>query len=310
MPVISASRRTDIPAFYSRWFVNRIRAGFCHWVNPFSNQVYRVSLAPEDCVAIVFWTRNPRPLMPHLAELDERGYKYYFLYTILGYPRSLEPHAPDVETAIQSFQTLSRALGPERVFWRYDPILFSDITPLQFHIDRFAYIAQHLAGYTQRCIYSFLVTYGKTKRSLAKVSNREGITFESPTTQLRHSLLTEMVKIAQSNEMQLYACCEDGDLCIDGIQRSSCVDLQVLRQLTSDPSLHLKPKPTRKFCGCVASVDIGSYDTCPYGCVYCYATNSEQAVVRRRTAHSPEDTILYRPEQLKGIDLDTLVRER
>lgn len=130
MPVISASRRTDIPALYAQWFMNRVRAGFCHWMNPFSDQVYRVSLAPQDCIAIVFWTRNPKPLIPHLPELDERTYTYYFLYTLLGYPRIIDTRAPELATAIQTFQRLSDLISPKRVFWRYDPILFSSLSRL------------------------------------------------------------------------------------------------------------------------------------------------------------------------------------
>ncbi len=308
MRVISASRRTDIPAFYPDWFMNRIRAEFCHWLNPFGGQVYRTSLALNDCIAIVFWTRNPNPLMPHLAELDRRGHKYFFSYTILGYPRSFDTHAPALDAAIRTFQALSERITPDYVFWRYDPIVISNLTPLEFHTDRFAYIAQRLADYTNRCVYAFVNPYRKTKRNLSKLSE-EGIEVESPTLRLRHSLLTDMVEIARSNGMQLYACCEDKDLHIDGIQRSSCVDLDVLRQLTSDPDLHLKPKPSKALCGCVESVDIGSYDTCLHGCVYCYATNSRKAALKRHAAHDLNDTVLFRPERLKGVDLAMLTKE-
>ncbi len=307
MKVISVSRRTDVPAFYAPWFMNRIRAGFCHWINPYSRQIYRISLEPQDCIGLVFWTRNPRPLLPHLAELDERGYKYYFMFTVLGYPRSIETHRPDLDAVLRTFQVLSDKVSPDRVFWRYDPIVMSSLTPAQYHLDRFGYIAQRLAGYTHRCIYSFLTPYNKVERNLSQVSSREGITFESPSDSARHGLLGEMVGMARGYGLQLYSCCEQDHAQVEGIQRNSCVDLQVLRQVTSDPSLDLKSRPTRALCGCVESVDIGSYDTCLFGCAYCYATNHRETAVKHHAAHDPGDTILYRPRQLGGIDLDTWV---
>jgi hypothetical protein len=310
MSVISASRRTDIPAFYAQWFMNRIRAGFCHWINPFSDRVYRISLAPEDCVAVVFWTRHPQPLLPHLPELDGRGYKYYFLYTLLGYPRVIDAHAPEAEVAVDTFRRLSNLISPSRVFWRYDPILFGSVTPPEYHLEQFAFLAQRLKGYTQRCIFSFLVPYGKTQRNLARLSAKEGIVFEPPDPEQRRRLLVAMVDIARDNGMQLYTCCEADNLQIEGIRRSSCVDLQILRELTSDPNLFLKSKPTRPLCGCVESVDIGSYDTCLFGCAYCYATNSRRVALKRHAAHDPDDTILSRPDRLRGVDLETLVERR
>ncbi len=125
MKIISASRRTDIPAFHARWLLNRLDAGFCHYLNPFSGQVYRVSLRPEDCLALVFWSRNPSPLLPHVANLWERGYRFYFQFTLNGYPQAIETHNPPLKAAIATFQKLSQCLSPEWVQWRYDPITTS-----------------------------------------------------------------------------------------------------------------------------------------------------------------------------------------
>src|SRR5512135_950390 len=128
--IISASRRTDIPAFYSRWFMNRVRAGYCTVPNPFNaNQVKRISLLPEEVDVIVFWTRNPRPLFPFLKELDVRGVRYYFQFTLLDNPRSIDPKTPPAESALQTFRALSEQVGPARVIWRYDPLVLSQITP-------------------------------------------------------------------------------------------------------------------------------------------------------------------------------------
>lgn len=309
MPVISASRRTDIPAFYAEWFMNRVRAGFCHWINPYANQVYRVAITPEDCPAFVFWTRNPRPLMAHLPELDARGFKYYFLYTITGYPRVIESHRPDLEASIATFQELSDRIGPDFVTWRYDPVVVSSATPLTYHVSYFADLARRLAGYTRKCVYSFLDVYNKTERNLAALTAQKGITFDPPSREQRHNLLRTMVDITRANRMQLQSCCMDDFQNIDGIEQSHCVSLKTLQKLTADSGMTLKAKPTRKFCGCVASVDIGSYDTCLFGCAYCYATNSRQLALANQEAHDPNDSILLRPERLRGVDLAQMVKE-
>ena len=136
--IISASRRTDIPAFYSEWMLHRLKAGYCTVANPFNrNQVSRISLRPEDVDAIVFWTRNPRPLMRYIPELDSQGYRYYFQFTILGYPREIDPKSPTAAAAVQTFHELSERLGPTRVIWRYDPIVFTGLTPPAFHRENF-----------------------------------------------------------------------------------------------------------------------------------------------------------------------------
>jgi hypothetical protein len=269
--------------------------------------VFEVSLTPEDCTAIVFWTRNPKPLMPYLPELDAAGYKYYFLYTITGYPRSIESHGVDLDTAIQTFQEVSDKVSPAFASWRYDPIVISNQTSMDYHREHFAAIAQQLAGYTQHCTYSFLSIYNKTAKNLNRVTEREGIIFETPDEAERYQLLADMVEIAQANTMQLYSCCMEDYQHVAGIQQSNCVSLPMLQQLTGDANLKLKARPTRKLCGCVASVDIGSYDTCLFGCAYCYATNSREIVLKNHARHDPNDTILNRPERLNGVDLRTLV---
>ncbi|MBN1681529.1 MAG: DUF1848 domain-containing protein [Anaerolineae bacterium] len=304
MSVISASRRTDIPAFYADWLVNRVRAGFCHWRHPFTGQVYRVSLAPEDVIAYVFWTRNPSPLLPHLPELETRGCRYYVQFTITGYGAPLELYAPTLDAAIRAFRATAAHVGPERVIWRYDPIVISSITPPAAHAERFERIAAALAGYTRRCTFSFLDLYGKTRRNLARLTQRHGITFEPLADHARRALVAHMAAAAAENDMQLVTCCEDDHERVPGVCAGSCVDLGLLRRLTHDPALALPQRPTRDHCGCVKSVDIGAYDTCLFGCAYCYATNSRTAARRRRDSHDPADTILYRPDSLRGVDLD------
>ena len=162
--IISASRRTDIPAFYAEWLIRRLRAGYCTVPNPLNrNQVSRISLRPEDVDVIVFWTRNARPLMTYLEELDSRGYRYYFQYTIVGNPWEIDPKSPPVATAVQTFCELSEQLGPNRVIWRYDPIVFTDLTPPAFHRENFQRIAESLRNRTRRSVVSIVDMYRKTE---------------------------------------------------------------------------------------------------------------------------------------------------
>jgi len=163
--IISASRRTDIPAFYSEWFINRIRAGWCFVPNPLNyDQLAYVSLKPEDVDAIVFWSKNPAPIISHLNELDTMGFRYYFQFTLNAYPKVLEPRIPEFSKRIRTFRELGSKLGPMRVIWRYDPIIISNHTPIDFHIAAFSKIATSVKGSTHRVMISFADYYNKTER--------------------------------------------------------------------------------------------------------------------------------------------------
>jgi hypothetical protein len=286
--VISASRRTDIPAFYSRWLRNRIDAGFCDWINPFNSQARRVSLRPEDVHGFVFWTRFAEPLLPHLGVLDEHGYRYYFHVTINGYDRRFEARNPDTHRAVESFRRLSDRVSPHLTLWRYDPILLSESTPPAYHLRKFEALARALGGYTQRCYFSFVDVYGKTKRNLQAIEKQQPLGFYEGVTGQRRQLAASLAAIGAAHGIRLYACCED--LLVGGaIDKAHCVESELLGIES------LKAAPSRPECGCVESVDIGAYDTCQFGCVYCYATNSWQAARRRALAHDPDGTALWRP---------------
>ena len=303
--IISCSRRTDIPAFYSRWLVNRLRAGYCHTFNPFGGQIYRVSLEPEDCIALVFWTRNPRPLLPYLDELDQRGYVYYFNFTILGYPKAIDSHNPSLEACLWTFRKLAERLESWRMQWRYDPIVFSTATPVEYHLDRFERIARALEGHTQHCTFSFVDFYGKTRRNLKHISRESGIYIYQPSLEEQLELVRRLADIAAAHGISFNSCCDDA-LLAAGTQKNHCIDPSLIRRLA--PSLKAYPdfKPTRQDCGCVASFDIGVYDTCLFGCSYCYATNHRQAALRRHAQHNPTDSLLWRPEHLLHQDIDAL----
>lgn len=287
MHIISASRRTDIPAFYTSWLLNRLRAGSASYPNPFSGQVHTVSLRPEDVHSIVFWSKHPAPLLPHLDELQARDYRFYFHYTITGGPRVLEPHVPDWREGVRVFHALATRTSPRHVLWRFDPILFTDELGADFYLGRFRELAAALAGATRRCYFSFATFYGKVERRLRQAN----IHYSDPPLGEKRALVEAMVDIADEHGMTLHACCQDA-LVGGGVQKAHCVDGDLLAELFPARPLIAKPRPTREGCGCVASRDIGVYDTCPYGCVYCYANQSHKAALARFRAHIPEGETL------------------
>lgn len=307
MRVISASRRTDIPAFYTPWLLGRLKAGFCHWVNPFGGQVYRVSLSPEDVLALVLWTRDPRPLLTRLDELDGLGFagRSYFHVTVNGYPPALDPCVPDVRTILPALRTLVARVGPERVLWRYDPIVLSADGPLSArqHVRRFASLAAALDGLTGSCSFSFATWYAKTGRRLDAVSRAEDLTLlREPPLEDRRRLAAELCGIAAAHGIRLSACCGP-ELTGSGVRLGHCVDGALVQALRPDLDLRLAAVPTRPGCGCCAATDIGAFDTCLGGCAYCYATAGQAVARRRHREHDPSDSLLWRPARLRGLDL-------
>jgi len=293
--IVSASRRTDIPAFFSEWFINRVREGQVAVPNPLRpTQVRWVSLLPEDVEAIVFWTRNPGPLMPHLHELDERGFVYYFLCTVTGYPRALEPRTPAAEEAVRTMRALSERVGPQRVIWRYDPVLFAPSLDEEYHIRTVRRFATALAGATTRLVVSFIDFYRKTRRNLAQ-AERDGLgPFSArPTAWTLERFAQELVGAAGACGMEVRMCAEELALSALGIRPSSCVDAELIAELSGRAVPYQKDPNQRVSCGCTVSVDIGMYDSCLYGCRYCYATSSEaRARANYRHLHDPRGSRL------------------
>ncbi len=270
--IISASRRTDIPAHYARWFRNRIEAGFCKTKNPFNpNQVKTISLLPGDVDVIVFWSRNPLPLMEdreffrHLKE----NYCLYFLFTLNNYPKILEPSLPVMEQSVETFRTLSRLLPQGSVAWRYDPILISGISDIAWHRENFHKIAESLSGFTERVIISVFDPYNKAVARL----RGNGMDFWQREELLKDpefgNLLKYMKKIALEYGMEIVGCCEH--LEEYGIGRSSCIDANIMNNIFHLNLPVKRDKSQRKECGCSESTDIGAYNTCIHGCLYCYA---------------------------------------
>ena len=293
--IISASRRTDIPALYSEWFMNRARAGWCQVPNPMNTkQVPEVSLQPRDVDAIVFWSKNPRPMLTHLAELDSMGHRYYFQYTLNDYPLALEPQLPTLEARLDTFKALSRHLGPDRVRWRYDPIIISPLPPSGFHVGRFRTVAEELDGAIRRVMVSIVDFYKKTERRLGQLE-KEGFLFDQDPTALPEvpHLLTDLAATAKRHGMEIFTCAEDRDCTEFGIPPGRCIDDHLLRSIWSLGIQYRKDPYQRESCLCRVSKDIGINDTCIHGCPYCYATRNYDLAKRRHEEHDPSAPALW-----------------
>lgn len=303
--VVSASRRTDIPGFHARWFLARVRAGSCAWVHPYTAEVREVSLRPEDVLAFVFWTRHPGPLLDHLDGLAADGYPMLFQFTINGYGPPLETHNPKPETALRQAEAIARRLGEHAVLWRFDPIVLSrELTP-ERHVARFRALAERLRGVTRRCTISFVDLYGKTRRNLAPLEEAQGFPFDVPDEPAKRALAAELAEVANGCGMELLSCCDDA-LVQAAVGKSRCVDPAALAAAAAaagrgEPLPKLRAAPTRKDCGCVRSVDIGAYDTCAFGCRYCYAVRGRETALARLREADPADPLLWRPPSLRGV---------
>jgi len=284
--IISASRRTDIPAFYSEWFFKRIAEGFCTVPNPFnSKQISLVDLHPQAVTAIVFWTRNPHPLIKNLSTLDERGYKYYFQFTINNYPKLYEKNNPSLETAVSGFRKLSDRLGKGKVIWRYDPILFTDDLTVDFHISNFTKLFDELSDFTKRIVISIVDNYKKTQRRVSALQTN--YTEEQVDKPEVEKLLKHIVTLAKTKNVEVEGCAEAKSFAYIGIEHGKCIDDKLLKKEFDIDLNYKKDKGQRLPCGCMISRDIGINNTCLMGCEYCYATISHNSAVNNRKKHDP-----------------------
>lgn len=286
--ILSASRRTDIPAFYGEWFMNRVRAGWCAVPNPFNaKQVSRVEFVPGETV-IVFWTRWPAPFLRHLDELRARGYPFYFLYTLVDNPRPLEPHGPLCERSMEVFLRLSERLGPERVVWRYDPIVLSEAMDADFHRERFARIAGRLQGATRRVTISIIDDYSKMRGRLRELAGAHPeLSPRAFAAERDGALIRDLASMAGEHGLEIQGCAEEIDLRPWGVLPGKCIDDALIRQLFGLKEPARKDKSQRAACGCIESREIGMYDSCTFGCVYCYATRSFARARANRAGHDP-----------------------
>lgn len=293
--IISASRRTDIPAFYSEWFMNRVRDGFLLTRNPFNaHQINRVSLNPKDVEAIIFWTRNPKNLISHIEELNHYKLNFCFLFTITGYPKIFEKNVPSPHEAIKTFKELSSIIGPDKVVWRYDPVLLSSLIDFNEHQRLFSKISDALRGSTNKVIISFADIYKKVETNLNRFSKNSNIEIHDickTETELRE-LAEYFSQVSIRNGMQIQTCAENIDLNREGIVHGKCIDDLWLKNIFNINVNSKKDKGQRDECGCVKSIDIGAYNTCLHGCEYCYATFSEKSVTNNLKIHDKSSPFL------------------
>ncbi len=288
--IVSASYRTDIPAFYGSWFLERLRAGVCRVVNPYGGPDSTVALTPEAVDGFVFWTRNARPFLPALAEVRTRGFPVVVHYTITGYPRELETSVVPADQAVAVIAELARRYGKRAVVWRYDPVFMTTLTPPDWHRARFAELAAALAGATDEVVLSFAQIYAKTRANSDRAAKRRGFTWSDPESTEKVALLRDLAAIAADQGIRPTLCTQP-DLADSGVTPARCIDAARLSEVAGRP-IAARTKGNRLGCLCAESRDIGAYDTCPHGCVYCYAVRRPELAKRRHRAHDPAAALL------------------
>jgi hypothetical protein len=289
--IISASYKTDIPAFYGEWFMNRLRAGYCRMLNPYNQRVLRVSLAPEDVEGIVFWTKNIGPFIRHLPDVQRLGFPFILQQTINGYPRDLEQAVVDAPKAVEHLRRVADIFGPRVNVWRYDTIISSSLTPREFHIETFARLAKALEGATDEVVISFAHLYTKTQRNMRRAAAEHGFSWSDPSNEWKQDLAGELAGIAAAHNIQLTVCSQP-QFIAPGCAEARCVDAGRLTDVSGRP-VRAALRGNRKECGCFESRDIGEYDTCPHGCVYCYAVQNQELAKTRYKQHDPLGESLF-----------------
>jgi len=280
--VISASRRTDIPAFYADWFVNRLKAGSVHVREPYTKKLKCVSLKAGDVNAIVFWSKNYAPLLDRLEAIEKTTKNLFFHFTITA-NRELEFNTPDYKDAIKDYIFIARRYSPEQIVWRYDPICITDKLSFEKHEERFMYCAEMLTGHARRCILSFVHPYRKVLGNMRKYTDH---TLAELSSERQQGHARRLARRAAAFGMRLHVCCNDHVL-LDGMHKATCIDGQYLSEIFKTP-VDTRLATIRKGCACTKSVDIGAYDTCAHGCVYCYANTDKDKAGAAQQRHHPE----------------------
>lgn len=303
--IISASRRTDIPAFYSEWFFNRIKEKYLLVPNPFNPKtISRVSLAPEVIDCIVFWTKNPSPMIHKLSKLKD--YKYYFQFTVNPYGKDIENHIPSLSRRIEIFKKLADLIGKEKVVWRYDPILTNKKYTVSFHKEAFAKIAESLKDHTDRCMLGFIDHYHHIRSSVRKL-DIEPLKPE----EIQEMAVSFKETTGHYPNIEMDTCTIKVDLSALGIPGGMCIDKKRVEQITGYPISAKKDKNQRNICNCIESIDIGTYESCLNGCIYCYAIKgnhiTSEANYKKHDKNSPlligepEEGAIIKERQMKSL---------
>ncbi|NLH43446.1 MAG: DUF1848 domain-containing protein [Planctomycetes bacterium] len=307
--IISVSRRTDVPAFYGPWFMGRVREGYAGVVHPFGGKRYVVSLRREDVTCFVFWSKDFTPFVEDIETLDRLGYRFYFNYTVTAAPTVFES-CVDKAAALRTLKLLSRRYSPSHINWRFDPIVLSSVCDGEFYLREFERLAHELEGLVERCYFSFVMPYRKVDRNFGVLEQTEGLRIIHASESERIDLAHQLAATAGSHGITMHSCCGEYLLADETIQRAHCIDGSLIERLFYPQGLAWSEKPTREGCGCAESIDIGTYDTCPHGCVYCYA-NANKAVARRAfEEHDPASAFLGFPKAQSDEWLHELKQER
>ena len=260
--IISASRRTDIPSLHTKWFLNRLKEEYVITQNPISkNNFYKIPLNKNIVDIIVFWSKNPN--IDFLKEVRDLEYKFYLHFTITPYDKNIERNIPNKNLLIRNFQVIGKLFGKERIIWRYDPIILNDDFDANYHINNFKNFADSLNGYTDECIFSFVQIYSKIKNNIKNINDNDKI------------ILIENIKeISEKNNIKLKSCSQDFDNITNiRVEKSACIDKERIQKILGYSIKEKKDKSQRKLCNCIESIDIGMYNTCTNGCIYCYANS-------------------------------------
>lgn len=282
--IINTGCRTDIPAFFSEWFINRIKAGYVLVRNPYyPEQVSRYRLTPDIVDCLIFCTKNPQPMLAKLGDISHFG-QFWFV-TITPYGKEIEPNVPDKEAVMESLISLSKTTGKHAVGWRYDPIFITERYSVEYHIDSFRHMAGTLSGYVDNCVISFIDLYEKTKRNFSEA--------RVVTTAERARIGEAFAGIGREYGITIRSCCEGTDLQQYGVDISGCMTASVIeRAIDYTLDVPRYKKSTRSDCDCLMGNDIGMYHTCDHGCVYCYANDSRAAVEENLKYHDPKSPFL------------------
>ncbi|MBQ1887076.1 MAG: DUF1848 domain-containing protein [Firmicutes bacterium] len=301
--IINTGQRTDIPAFYSEWFAERLREGFVCVRNPYDpSQVSRYRLDPSVVDVIGFCTKDPVPMFAHMDLLKDYGQIWHM--TITPYGRDIEPRVPDKHRMLEAFQRLSDMVGIDSVCWRYDPILITEKYSAEYHLRAFEKMARALAGYTRSVVISFIDLYPKVRRNFPEIA-------EVPK-ETRLSLGREIIGIASSCGMTVKPCAEGDELAAFRADCSGCMQVRDYERAIGKRLIVPKKKTAREACACYLSCDIGAYDTCRHLCRYCYANNDPELVLENARRHDPaspfltggyrEDDVIHDVPQQSWID--------
>ena len=280
--IINTGSRTDIPAFFSKWFLNRISEEFVYSRNPFNNDVYRYELNPKTVDVLCFCTKNPRPMLRNLEDLND--YNQFWFVTITPYGRDIEVNVPNYKNVIKSFKQLSEVLGPQKVAWRYDPIFITEKYDLNFHIDKFEEMASELEGFTNDCTISFIDLYKKVLRNFPEANE---VTIDE-----QLIIGENFAKTAQKYDFKMKTCVEGTLLDQFGFDSSGCMTKEVLEKAIGFNLKVPKGKYIIRDCDCLFGRDIGAYNTCLHGCKYCYANSNIKLVKKNQKLHNPASPLL------------------